>query len=205
MACRLQRALGERESTLKNHHAHSSTSPVRGVPRRISVLVLLATLGACAPAATRTAQSAADREARVERSRCDAQNDERILAPVLRGEAVQSIEALYREGDGSRRGTPPELRGASITVQALPGMTAESLDRALQCHSAKAMLGDDRGAWDDPFFLPGSFVGIDVRTAGYGFEVDVAGSSSDEGYAILTRAQAFAKEIAIARPLTASR
>jgi hypothetical protein len=49
-------------------------------------------------------------------------------------------------------------------------------------------------------------VGIDVHAAGYGFEVEVAGASSDEGYAILTRAQAFAKEIASApAALTASR
>jgi hypothetical protein len=75
-------------------------------------------------------------------------------------------------------------------------MTAESLDRALECHSAKAALGDSHGAWDDPFFLPGSFVAIDVRAAGYGYEVAVSGASSDEGYAIMTRAQAFAKETA---------
>ena len=190
---------------MNRHRQHSSTWSVQNASLRVGALALLAALGACAPAATRAAQTAADREAMVERTRCDAQGDERSLAPVLRGEAVQSVEALYTSGE-TAPGARSEVRGVSITVQALPGMTAESLDRALECHSARAALGDSRAAWDDPFFLPGSFVGIDVRAAGYGFEVQVAGSSSDEGYAILTRAQAFAKEIATApKQLTASR
>jgi hypothetical protein len=189
---------------MNSHRQHSSTWSVQNASRRVGAVVLLSALGACAPAATRAAQTAADREAMVERTRCGGQDDERSLAPVFHGEAVQNVDALYRS-DASP-GARSEVRGVSITVRALPGMTAESLDRALQCHSAKATLGDSRAAWDDPFFLPGSFVGIDVRAAGYGFEVEVAGSSSDEGYAILTRAQAFAKEIATApRQLTASR
>jgi hypothetical protein len=190
---------------MNRHRQHSSTWSIQNASRRVGAVVLLSALGACAPAATRAAQSAADREATVERTRCGGQDDERSLAPVFHGEAIQDVEALYRGGDATP-GARSEVRGVSITVRALPGMTAESLDRALQCHSAKATLGDSRGAWDDPFFLPGSFVSIDVRGAGYGFEVEVAGSSSDEGYAILTRAQAFAKEMATApRQLTASR
>lgn len=190
---------------MKKYAEQSSTSSVQHASCRIGALVLLVTVGACAPAATRAAQTAADREAQVERTRCGGHDDEKSLAPVFRGEAVQNIEALYRRDDGSPAARSA-VRGAAITVRALPGMTEESLGRALQCHSARATLGDSRGAWDDPFFLPGSFVGIDVHAAGYGFEVEVAGASSDEGYAILTRAQAFAKKIASASSdLTASR
>jgi hypothetical protein len=188
---------------MKNQSAPSSSPSVRYALRSVALL-LLGSAAACAPAMARTAQTAAAREAVVERARCGMADDEKSLDPVLRGEAVQSVEALY--GDGAQRGPSSEVRGVSITVSALPGMTAESLGRDLQCHSAKAMLGDSHAAWDDPFDLPGSFVAIDVRAAGYGFEVAVAGSSSDEGYAILTRAQAFTKEMARTQaPRTASR
>jgi hypothetical protein len=165
---------------------------------------LLATmLGGCASSATPAARSAADREASVERTVCTGNDDEDALAPVLRGESVQNVEPLYREVDGSAQ---PQVRGVTIAVRARLGTTAESLGRALQCHSARAMLGDVRAAGDDPFFLPASFVTIDARPAGYGYDVEIAGTSSDEGYRILTRANAFAKQVVRAKQeLTASR
>jgi hypothetical protein len=152
--------------------------------------VLATLLGGCTPAATATARTAADREAAVERTVCTGAVDDAV-APLLRGESVQDVQALYRPGAGSGRS---EVRGATIAVRARLGTTAESLGRALQCHSAKAMLGDVGTAGYDPFFLPASFVTIDVHAAGYGYDVDVVGATSDDGYQILTRANAFAKQ-----------
>ena len=60
-------------------------------------------------------------------------------------------------------GEQSQLRGAKLTVAALPGLTAEWLDRELECHSAHITLGRTASTPEDPFWLPDSTVDIDVR------------------------------------------
>jgi uncharacterized protein (DUF1501 family) len=83
-----------------------------------------------------------------------------------------------------------ELRGATVTVAAEPGVTAEWLNRALECHSAGATLGQvaDDG---DPFFLPGAWVDITVQSAKDGFAIDVSTNSPHDAQRILDRALAW--------------
>jgi hypothetical protein len=131
------------------------------------------------------------------RTRCGPDLDESALGPVLDGRALKNVEPLYSSSatsEGSKGNSQSELRGAIVNVQAVPGVTAEWLDRALECHSAKRVLGQIQqgGAAEDPFWLPGSVVDIDVQSAKDGFRVAVAGASPAEGQQILTRAQSFA-------------
>ncbi|MGO9837371.1 MAG: hypothetical protein ACLP1X_24525, partial [Polyangiaceae bacterium] len=70
---------------------------------------------------------------------------------------------------------------------------AAELDRALECHGAKEALGHTTAASDDPFWLPGSSVDIDVRSAKDGFDVAVSAYSSSDAHQVLARANAFAK------------
>src|SRR5580704_10201038 len=87
------------------------------------------------------AKSPADHEAFMERTRCAPDDDDKTVAPVLSGSAVVGVQPLYSKGAGGKSGPESELRGATVSVASLPGVTAEWLDRVLECHSAKATLG----------------------------------------------------------------
>lgn len=163
----------------------------------LSRLAVLGALGACAIVApacgpsTAGARSPADQAAFMERTRCGADDDEKTIAPVLTGSAVVSVQPLYAAAGGSKSGPQSELRGATVTVSALPGVTAEWLDRALECHGAKAMLGRVQ-AGNDPFWLPDATLDVDVRSAKDGFEIAIGAFSPEDARRILDRANAFA-------------
>ncbi|HXX68461.1 MAG TPA: hypothetical protein VEK07_14830 [Polyangiaceae bacterium] len=140
------------------------------------------------------AQSPADRAAFMEKTRCGADVDENAIAPVLDAKAVEGVSPMYATVDFNKSGEQSQLRGATLRVSALPGVTAEWLDRALECHGARVVLGLTKPATpDDPFVLPGSILDIDVRPAKDGFLVGVAGFSAQDARKILDRAQAFGK------------
>jgi hypothetical protein len=100
---------------------------------------------------------------------------------------------LYSSVEFGKSGEQSQLRGAVLAVTALPGVTAEWLDRELECHGARLTLGRGPSSPDDPFWLPGSSVDIDVRPSKDGFIIGVAGYSSADARQILDRAQAFVK------------
>ena len=56
------------------------------------------------------------------------------------------MQPLYSSVEEAKSGSQSELRGAVLNVQATPGVTAEWLDRALECHSAKRVLGQTQQA-----------------------------------------------------------
>jgi hypothetical protein len=129
----------------------------------------------------------------MERTRCGPEVNDAALAPILSGQAVRGVEPLYATIEGGKSGEEAHLRGAILTVSALPGMTAEWLDRELECHSASVVLGQVKATPDDPFWLPASTVDIDVRPGKDGFVIGVAGYSSADARQILERARSFAK------------
>jgi hypothetical protein len=155
--------------------------------------IVAASLVACSAGTTQEAKTASDRAAFMERTRCAGGEDEALLAPVLNGNAVRDARPLYSNVDSAKGGLHAELRGATLVVDALPGMTAEWLDRALECHSAQNVLGRRPVAPDDPFWLPESTVDIDVRSAKDGFDVAVSGFSTADAQRIWARADAFWK------------
>lgn len=139
------------------------------------------------------AKSPTDQALFMERTRCGPDVNETSLAPVLGGQALKDVGPLYATIETGKAGEQSHLRGALLTVSALPGVTAEWLDRELECHSASVALGLVKTTAEDPFWLPGSTVDIDVRPAKDGFLIGVAGYSPTDARQILDRAQAFAK------------
>jgi hypothetical protein len=140
--------------------------------------------GRAAPATT-----PADRAAAVETSKCSTAADEIALAPVLTGGAIENVEPLYtkvamRESDVQATA----LHGAWITVRPLPGMTAESIERALECHSARATLGRVDSSTSDPFAVSSARVDIRVQSEGDAFRVGVGTPRSETAHEILNRA-----------------
>jgi len=139
------------------------------------------------------ARSPADQAAFIESTRCGPEVKDGDLAPVLSGKAVEAVGPLYSTVEVDKSGEQAQLRGAVLTVNALPGVTAEWLDRELECHGVRVALGRVTSTADDPFWLSGSSVDIDVRPAKDGFLVAIAGYSSPDARQILERAQAFLK------------
>ena len=164
----------------------------RNVVAATSTLLAVAT-AACGQSSPQGAKTPVDHAAFMERTRCTADDDGKMLAPVLGGSAVAGVQPLYSTVGGAKSGLQSELRGATVSVAALPGVTAEYLDRALECYSAKAVLGHGPTASDDPFWLPGASVDIDVRSNKDGFDIAVAGFSPEDAQKILARANAFGK------------
>lgn len=172
------------------------TSPTNcsGGAAAVFLLALLAiTAGACADPSAPGGRTPADEAAFMERTRCASDDTDKALAPVLSGDAVQRVQPLYSTIEGAKSGHQAELRGAIVTVSALPGITAEWLDRGLECHSAREVLGREPTPSDDPFWLPRSTVNIDVSSDRDGFNVAVSAYSADDARRILDRANAFAK------------
>ncbi len=196
---------------------NGTTKPkAQGRPERAVALLMVASsafAAGCEPAA----KSPADEAAFMESTRCGPEVNEAALAAVLEGQALQGVGPLYSTIEapslnersdelGAQRvgpvysaaeanslGDQARLRGALLTVSALPGVTAEWLDRELECHGARVVLGRVKPLSDDPFWLPGSKVDIDVRPVKDGFVIGVAGFSSTDARQILDRARAFAK------------
>jgi hypothetical protein len=129
-----------------------------------------------------------------ERSQCGAFHDDAAIADVLSGRAIERIEPLY-VGVQSKSSSP-RLQGAVLTVRPIRGATAEWLDRSLECHGVERMLGRTvaRGGAVDPFVLPGSFVHINVHSAGDGFRIELVGATMADAREILSRTDAFLTE-----------
>jgi len=95
--------------------------------------------------------------------------------------------------------------GASVTFKALPGMTAEWLQRVVDCHLARnAVVGDSDGVMSYfPLAVP--HVSAQVRSVGNGFEVDVTSTDKTSVKEIIARVRALrgnAPAASIARPAT---
>jgi hypothetical protein len=156
-------------------------------------LIAPASLGcATAPPPRPVAEEAAERE----RARCGPGVNEEALAPVFAAETVEAAEPLYAaaaSGGAGAGGNYSRLIGASIRLRAVRGFTAAWLDRALECHSARRVLEriPTTTLPNDPFWLPGRMVDIEVAATRAGFQVFVRGQTIKDSEEILARANAF--------------
>jgi hypothetical protein len=148
----------------------------------------------CAESSPANLHSPSEEAAAMERSRCGPDLDEAALDPIFSHRAIESAEPLYARTVADRAGATERLEGAIIYVRAIQGMTPEWLDRALECHSARRVLGKtpDVVAKNDPFWLPGRMVDINAQSVGPGFRVAIRGATPDDAQEILIRANAFA-------------
>ncbi len=139
---------------------------------------------------------AVEEAAEMERARCGTDINEDVLAPLFAAETVEAAEPFYAAVASGGRGVGgnySQLIGASIRLRAVKGFTAQWLDRALECHSARRLLGriPATALLDDPFWLPDRTVRIEVAATHAGFQVFVRGQNIRDAEEILTRANAF--------------
>lgn len=113
-------------------------------------------------------------------------------AASLANRAIDSVEPYYVTLSSSS-GHENRMLGGRLHVRPLPGATAESLARTLQCHQAAVVGGSATAAEDDPYVLPGSWLQIDVASEGNGFIVSTYPVDFRNGAEALERARRFAR------------
>jgi hypothetical protein len=156
--------------------------------------VLAVSLAGCASA--QRMPTANEIASDMERKRCGPDVEEGALAPIFNKEAIQGWDSAYLAAStcgGGAGGCYKRLAGAVIVVKALQGFTAEWLDRALECHSARRVLGKipPGDIPNDPFWLPGKTVDIDVVSTGGQFAATVRTLEPSDAQEIINRTKAF--------------
>jgi hypothetical protein len=151
-------------------------------------------LAGIAPACVSEAPTPAARAANVERLQCSGARESQEDLRILQTTTVVSAEPTYfpmTTGGASGAGT---ITGAKLVVRAPEGVSSIDLARALQCHSARTLLGqvDSASISDDPYSLPDAWVDIDVKPEGSLLAVRVTADRVPQNLALLHRAMAYA-------------
>ena len=173
------------------HLSHDSLLSPGRYAAIAATLVAIAAAGCGSSDTNSQAKTPADHANYIATTRCSGVNQGQPIASLLSGQTVMGVRPLYGATVTSKSDTREQLRGAVVTVASEPGVTAEWLDRVLECHSADATLGQtvDDG---DPFFLPGAVVDITVQPSKDGFDIQVATNSPRDAQRILDRATSWA-------------
>ena len=112
-------------------------------------------------------------------------------AAALSSSLVESVEASYSYvQSGNER--LPHLRGAKLHLAPQPSLTAELLQRAVECHEARVVLGSAPALADDPYSLPGAWVDVKAESTGDGFVISVLTDHQENAKQVLDRARRFA-------------
>jgi hypothetical protein len=162
--------------------------------RFLTVLLPLAvTVGSAACA---SAPPPAARAAGVERTQCDstaASQDE-----VVRSMRVLSVKPLYTHVR-SNNTFEDRVNGAKLIVRPPQGMTAEQMTRALQCHSARVLLGQEASkVQNDPYSLPDRWVTIEVEPEDGNFAVTISAETVRDNLQVYGRANHYADDHMVA-------
>lgn len=128
--------------------------------------------------------------ARAMTAKCTLES-ERQAAPALASSLVETVEPAYSTvPSGNDRAI--RLRGARLHLRPALNVSAEALQRTLECHQARVTLGDSPAIADDPYVLPGAWLDIDVNSGGDGLVAAVLVDQFDDARRVLDRARTFA-------------
>jgi hypothetical protein len=158
-----------------------------------STLITISLLGT---AACSSGPLPAARAASVERLECDASatsQDE-----LVRSLKVLHVEPLYTHIMTGGDNAEERVNGAKLYVTAPNGVGAEELTRALQCHGARALLGQIGTAPNEPYSLPGRWVSIDVKAEEGHFLVTLSSDTVHDNLQLFGRANRYGDERALA-------
>lgn len=115
-------------------------------------------------------------------------DDERDASPFEHREDIASVAELHEDVQVGRTVTR-QLAGATITFRAVRGLTAEWLERVIECHLARnASLGHDVPEMPDCPLVPMG-VSAQARSTGDGFAVDIRADTREGAEEILRRAR----------------
>lgn len=125
-----------------------------------------------------------------EKSACAGISDEdRDISPFSRTADIVSVSPLH-DNVAAGKSTQTRESGASIVFRATPGLTAEWLQRIVDCHAARnAAVGHDMPEMTNCPLVPKGAKPT-VRSTGNGFAVDVRSDNAEGAAEIWRRAQA---------------
>jgi hypothetical protein len=158
-------------------------------------------LGACATTLPPTVQAS-----QVEQVQCGgsaAAADIRLVQQA----AVLKAEPLYSHVITGANGAEERVDGAKLVIRPPDGVSADRMTRIIQCHSAQALLGKiDRSAFpDDPFWLPNTWVSVEVRSEAGNYAVVLEANDLPTNIELAHRVLAYAESHAssgVAAPST---
>jgi hypothetical protein len=121
--------------------------------------------------------------------------DEEQVLRLMQGTTVIKSQPLYSLVPTKADQPEARVNGATLVVQPAAGVTAEEMTRALQCHSARAVLSQTSSSSFavDPFVLPGSWLDINVEQMQGRYAVTIAARNVHDGLRVLQNANAFAE------------
>jgi hypothetical protein len=141
-----------------------------------------------AMAARHRAESAALRNAEAQACVGITESD-RNMSPFEHAADIVSVEPYIQEERIGDSGVTKREAGAIVIFRAVPGLTAEWLQRLVDCHLARnAALGHLVPEMPNCPLVPRG-VTASVRSVGNGFAVEVEGRDPDTAHAILARSQ----------------
>jgi hypothetical protein len=129
--------------------------------------------------------------------KCRGFSDPGSLSLLIPDSAIDSVGPAY-----SHVVDPPadHLRGAQIHVRPLPGLSKESLTRALECHEASVVLGKTRPIENDPYMMPERWIDIDVDSDGDSFVVWTRVDAFSDAQKVLERAKSYVAAVRRSAP-----
>lgn len=118
---------------------------------------------------------------------------DRDMSPFLHREDIRFVEPLMDQGHyasiDARRTGALIMSGAKVTFRAVPGLTAEWLQRVVDCHVARnATLGNQAAGMPDCPLVPRGVTAKVVSTRA-GFEVDIRAGDRATAEDVLARAK----------------
>jgi hypothetical protein len=116
--------------------------------------------------------------------------EDRDVSPFMHGSDIRSVSPLQEEVKTGKV-TSNRVAGAEVVFQAVPGMTAEWLQRVVDCHLARnAAIGHEAAVAEMPY-CPLTLRGAQarVRSVGDGFAVAIRADDAEVSKEILKRAE----------------
>jgi hypothetical protein len=147
-------------------------------------------VGACA-----TTQPPTAKASEVEQIQCGSGSAEAEDIRVVENATVLKAQPLYSHVMSGPNGAEERVDGAKLLVRPPEGVSAERMTRIIQCHSARALLGKvDRSPFpDDPFWLPNTWVTVEVRPEGGNYAVVLEANDLPTNIELARRVMAYAE------------
>jgi hypothetical protein len=112
---------------------------------------------------------------------------------LVRSTKVLSVQPLYSH-IMTASASEERVDGVKLVVRPPQGVSAEQMTRILQCHSARALLGqvNREAVRSDPYWLPDSWVNIQVTPENGNFAVTVSADTVRDNPKVVGRANHYA-------------
>jgi hypothetical protein len=125
--------------------------------------------------------------------RCTAVSEE-ASRNALTPSSIEGVEPAYSYVSSGPVDRQARLRGVRVHLRPVQALSRESLQRGLECHQARVLLGEIHEIVDDPYVLPGVWLEIDADSEGDGFVVAVQTNALTSARGVLERARRFASQ-----------